>query len=93
MQTHRHAHLTITGRVQGVWFRAGTKETADSLGIKGWVRNMPDGSVEVDAIGAMDAMGQFIQWCYQGPPGAKVKSIDIEELEPADDPQGFRILR
>ena len=93
MDKLRHVHLIITGRVQGVWFRAGTRETADSLGIRGWVKNLPDQSVEVDAAGEPAAVDQFIQWCYQGPPGARVSAIDIKELDPAQDLQGFKILR
>ncbi len=93
MDNQRHAQLIITGRVQGVWFRASTKETADNLGIQGWVRNLPDGSVEVNAAGGNAVMEQFIRWCYQGPPGARVSKIDIKELEAADNPHGFRILR
>jgi acylphosphatase len=93
MNNQRHVHLIITGRVQGVWFRASTQETADNLGIKGWVRNLPDLSVEVDAIGETDVIEQFIQWCYKWPPGARVKNIEIKELEPVDDFQNFKILR
>ncbi len=93
MNNQRHVHLIITGRVQGVWFRASTQETADNLGIKGWVRNLPDLSVEVDAIGETDVIEQFIQWCYKGPPGARIKNIEIKELEPVDDFQNFKILR
>ncbi len=93
MENQRHAQLIITGRVQGVWFRASTKETADNLGIQGWVRNLPDGSVEVNAAGGNAAMEQFIHWCYQGPPGARVSKIDIKEIETEDNPHGFRILR
>ncbi len=93
MKNQRHVHLIITGRVQGVWFRASTQEAADNLGIKGWVRNLPDSSVEVDASGETDTLEQFIQWCYKGPPGARVANIDIKELEPTDAHQSFKIMR
>ena len=93
MNSQRHVHLIITGRVQGVWFRASTREAADNLGIKGWVKNLPDLSVEVEAAGEPADVEQFIQWCYKGPPGARVTAIDIKELEPVNDLQGFKILR
>ncbi|MCL4468447.1 MAG: acylphosphatase [Deltaproteobacteria bacterium] len=93
MNNQRHVHLIITGRVQGVWFRASTREAADNLGIKGWVKNLPDLSVEVDAAGEPADVEQFIQWCSKGPPGARVTAIDIKELEPVNGLQGFKILR
>ncbi|MGB9734813.1 MAG: acylphosphatase [bacterium] len=81
------------GRVQGVWFRASTKEIADKLGIKGWVRNLPDGSVEVDATGNADAIEEFIQWCHKGPPGARVTDVSIEYVESMADYTDFKIIR
>ena len=87
----RHVRLIAHGRVQGVWFRASAKETADNLGIKGWVRNLPDLSVEIDTLGNTDSVEKFIQWCYLGPPGALVTNIDIEELETTVDIQNFKI--
>jgi acylphosphatase len=92
MDQLRHVHLIIHGRVQGVWFRASTKETAENLGVKGWVRNLPDRSVEIDALGDTGIIEKFIQWCYQGPPGARVTNIDITELEAAVDIQNFKIV-
>ncbi len=89
----RHVHIIIHGRVQGVWFRASTKEIADSLGVKGWVRNLPDNSVEIDAQGETDILEKFIQWCHEGPPGARVTDIDIQELETASTVQDFRVVR
>lgn len=88
----RHVHLIVLGRVQGVWFRASAKETAENLGVKGWVRNLPDNSVEVDALGETAIIEKFIKWCYQGPPGARVTSIDIKELEATVDMQNFKII-
>jgi len=89
----RHVHLIIYGRVQGVWFRASAMETADRLGIKGSVRNLPDGNVEVEAQGKADTMEKFIEWCHKGPPGAHVTKVDIEELEAVDDIPNFKIER
>ncbi len=70
------ATLRIKGFVQGVFFRASTKETADSLGLTGWVRNMPDGSVEALFEGDSSRVKEAVRWCNTGPPGAKVKNID-----------------
>ncbi len=89
----RHVHLTVHGKVQGVWFRASTKETAENLGVKGWVRNLPDNSVEIDAQGETDILEQFIRWCREGPPGARVTNIDIQELEAVNSMQDFKIGR
>jgi len=72
-------HLVISGRVQGVWFRASTREVAQRLGIIGWVRNMPDGSVETHIQGDDNAVEQMLDWCRQGPPGARVDYVDITD--------------
>ena len=69
-------HVIISGYVQGVFYRASTRDTANRLGLKGWVRNLPDGSVEAVFEGPEDRIMQAIQWCYEGPAGAWVKNID-----------------
>ncbi|UCH44516.1 MAG: acylphosphatase [Nitrospiraceae bacterium] len=74
----RRLHLVIKGRVQGVFYRASTRETALSLGLTGWVRNLPDGNVEAVFEGAEDHLVQALTWCTQGPPGAAVTGIDEE---------------
>jgi acylphosphatase len=71
--------LIISGRVQGVWFRASTMEVAHRLGIIGWVRNTPDGSVETHIQGEDEAVDHILEWCRQGPPGARVDSVDISD--------------
>jgi acylphosphatase len=71
-------HLIIKGRVQGVSFRAYTVETATELGLKGWVKNMPDGGVEVTAEGSKVALEKLIAWCKKGPSMASVKSVHAE---------------
>ena len=72
------AHITVHGRVQGVWFRAGTKEKAEELGLTGWVMNRPNGTVEIHAQGEKSQLENFIVWCRQGTPAAKVISLDID---------------
>ncbi|MDI6732738.1 MAG: acylphosphatase [Planctomycetota bacterium] len=71
------AHLYISGRVQGVFFRSYTQEKALSLGIKGWVRNLSDRRVEAVFEGKETAVQDMIQWCHHGPPSATVTKVDI----------------
>ncbi len=93
MGTLKHVHLIVHGRVQGVWYRASAKEAAEKLELKGWVRNLPDRCVEIDASGDVDSIEKFIQWCYQGPPGARVTTIDVQELEAGVIIENFQIIR
>ena len=74
-------HLIARGKVQGVWFRAGTQEQALQLGLCGWVKNCPDGTVEIHAEGEKETLEQFIDWCRKGPPAAQVSNLDIEWVE------------
>ncbi len=69
-------HLIIKGFVQGVFFRASTRETALSLNLTGWVKNLPDGSVEAVFEGPVEKLEQAVQWCRQGPRGASVTGVD-----------------
>ncbi len=71
------AHLIISGRVQGVFFRASTQDTAERLGVSGWVRNLPDGSVETVFEGPLTYVQQAIDWCHSGPPGAEVINVHL----------------
>jgi acylphosphatase len=84
-------HMKIYGRVQGVWFRASTREQAQRLGVSGWVRNNPDGAVEALAQGSIKAVDELLQWCRQGPPGAYVERVDVEETIPLDEIKGFSV--
>ena len=70
-------HLRISGRVQGVWYRASTQRKASTLGLTGWVRNLPDGRVEVEAEGPRTALDTLIQWCHQGPELARVREVEV----------------
>lgn len=69
-------HLIIHGYVQGVFFRASTRDKAVSLGLKGWVKNRYDGSVEAVFEGDIEKLHEAVQWCHDGPPGARVTKID-----------------
>jgi len=72
------AHVSISGWVQGVFFRSSTRDKARSLGVTGWVRNRYDGTVEVLMEGDADAVSRLIAWCHHGPPGARVADVDVE---------------
>ena len=76
--------VKIHGRVQGVFFRAWAAEQARALGVVGWVRNAPDGSVEAHLEGDKHAIRQLIDQLHQGPPSASVERVDVE----ATDPEG-----
>ena len=71
----------ISGKVQGVFFRASTREQAQRLGLCGHARNLPDGRVEVLAIGADDALGQLERWLQHGPPSARVDQVERAPAE------------
>jgi len=71
-------HLYVEGFVQGVFFRADTREEAQRLGVTGWVRNLPDGGVEVVGEGEENAVKELINWCHKGPSGARVSKVKIE---------------
>lgn len=73
----KRARIVISGRVQGVFFRASAYDQALYYGIKGWVRNRPDGKVEILAEGEAKNLDAFIQWCYQGPPAARVTDVQV----------------
>jgi acylphosphatase len=85
-------HLIIKGKVQGVFFRASAKDQAEKLKINGWVKNTPEGDVEITASGDDEALEKFINWCRRGPSNAKVTSVSLNEID-ADDLRGFRIVR
>lgn len=89
MQT---VHLTISGKVQGVFYRASAKEEADRLRLQGWVRNTATGAVEALVQGPAEAVNRFIAWCRQGPPRAKVREVRVEPAEAVSFP-GFTVLR
>ena len=73
-------HCLISGRVQGVFFRASTRSAAQRLGIDGWARNLPDGRVEVLACGPAEAVSRLRDWLRHGPPGARVTDLECESL-------------
>lgn len=84
--------IRISGKVQGVWFRKYTSEEADRLGIRGWVRNEPDGSVLIHAEADPQRLDAFVAWCHSGSPLARVDQVMVEAADPAHH-TGFRIQR
>jgi acylphosphatase len=84
--------ITVSGQVQGVFYRQSTKEMASALEIKGQVRNMPDDTVEIIATGTPEQIEQLIRWCWSGPPRAKVINVIVSEL-PLKTFEKFNIVR
>ena len=84
--------LIIKGKVQGVFYRATAKNVAELIGVKGWVRNLPNSNVEITATAAEDTLQKYIAWCKQGPSNAKVDEVIVDEL-PLQEFNGFKIIR
>jgi acylphosphatase len=76
-------HVWISGRVQGVWFRESTRRLALEAGVSGWVRNLPDGRVEAMFEGEEERVVRLIEFVRQGPPRARVASVEVVEEPPA----------
>ena len=82
--------IVARGRVQGVFFRDSTRREAQRLGVTGWVRNCPDGSVEAHAEGAPDAVAELVRWAREGPRHADVDELRVDEAAPRGC-EGFQI--
>jgi acylphosphatase len=83
--------VIVRGRVQGVWFRGSTQDRARAQGVRGWVRNRRDGSVEAVFEGSAEAVGALLDFCRAGPPAARVASVEVFEEE-SEGLSGFEIL-
>jgi acylphosphatase len=83
------AHIFVSGRVQGVFFRGDTVERADRLQLTGWARNLSDGRVEIVAEGGKEAAQSLIDWCWQGPTDAQVSDVEILWETPTGEFNGF----
>jgi acylphosphatase len=81
----KRTRITITGLVQGVWYRKSALEKAKSLGLTGWVKNLSSGAVLAEAEGKMADVEQFITWCYQGPENAVVTGVETENVPMEND--------
>lgn len=87
----RQIHLIITGRVQGVFFRASAQATAVKLKLSGWVKNLPDGTVETVAEGEKGALDEYLSWCRKGPPVAQVIQVDVQWEKATGEFAGFSV--
>ena len=90
MTTGRRVYVIVSGRVQGVWFRASMRKRAEELGLTGWVRNRLDGDVEAVIEGPPHAVQELVEWCHIGSPGARVDQVRCSE-EPPQGLTDFRI--
>jgi acylphosphatase len=79
----RAVDVTVTGLVQGVFFRAEAQQEAHRLGVAGWARNEPDGSVAAHFEGDAGAVEAMVAWCREGPRRARVEGVDVRDAEPA----------
>lgn len=86
------AHVIISGRVQGVWYRASAKQQADELGLAGWVRNTVEGNVEAQFEGEESNVDAMIAWCWKGPPLAKVADVKVTRQQGEGKASGFVVL-
>lgn len=93
MTALRRIRFVVTGRVQGVGFRAWTERTAGGLGLCGWVANRADGAVEGEAQGAARAVGSFVLQLQRGPVLARVVGVEVEDGEVVDGEVGFGVRR
>ncbi|MBT3194279.1 MAG: acylphosphatase [Verrucomicrobia bacterium] len=85
----RRGHFVCHGRVQGVFFRDSAREEANHIGLTGWVRNRPDGTVELVAEGGIEGVEDFHRWCVHGPPYANVTSVDVSYSAATGEFEGF----
>ena len=87
----RRIHVFVNGRVQGVFFRANTRAEAKRLGLKGWVKNLPSGSVELVAEGPSQAVNELISWCHKGPDYSRVDKVEFHEETPREKYDDFSV--
>jgi acylphosphatase len=88
----KSVQIVVAGRVQGVFFRKRTMEMALQVGVTGYVLNLPDGRVKIEAHGDSQSVEQLISWCRTGPPSAKVTDVQVIEI-PEDEYATFTIRR
>lgn len=88
----KHFSIRVTGKVQGVFFRASTRDEAQRLGLRGWVRNEADGSVSIEAEGDQEALDQLVVWCHRGPKRARVTDVTVQAGE-VEHYESFRVWR
>jgi acylphosphatase len=87
----KRAHIYVSGRVQGVFYRSNTRRKALELGLKGWVRNLGDGRVEIVAEGGEERLERLIEWCRRGPPMARVTGLEVRWENPTGEYEDFEV--
>ena len=92
MKEMARAHVLITGMVQGVFFRAYTRDEARVRGLRGWVRNLPDGRVEAVFEGERPTIDDMLTWCHKGPPYAYVQEVKVSWQSYQGDFKDFRVV-
>jgi acylphosphatase len=92
MSDRTRARVFVSGRVQGVYYRANTRDAARARDVDGWVRNLSDGRVEAVFEGSEAAVEEMIEWCHTGSPAATVRDVDVSYEEPRTE-SGFSIRR
>lgn len=85
------ARVRVSGRVQGVFFRDSTREKAESLNLYGWVRNLPDGTVEAVFEGSEASVREMIEWCESGPSHAEVENVEATRETPENNLRSFEV--
>jgi acylphosphatase len=88
---YERAHVYVSGRVQGVFFRDSAREKAQQLGLNGWVKNLPDGRVEALFEGPSERVRQMVRWCEQGPSRAEVEDVETEFEASEGDLMSFEV--
>ena len=91
MASDARAHVVISGRVQGVFFRVETQRAADRIGVHGWVRNNPDGNVEAVFEGPAQSVNEAVDWCWKGSPMSQVTDVKVEWEDPTQEFSTFSI--
>jgi acylphosphatase len=92
MSERTRAHVFVSGRVQGVFYRANTRDAARDRDVDGWVQNLDDGRVEAVFEGSEAAVDAMVEWCHEGSPAASVEGVDVEYEAPTNI-DGFEIRR
>ncbi|MFC4245447.1 acylphosphatase [Natribaculum luteum] len=90
MAARTRAHVFVSGTVQGVYYRASTRDAAREAGVAGWVKNLADGRVEAVFEGPEDAVESMVEWCHEGSPAAEVEDVEVEDESPQGE-DGFEI--
>ncbi len=90
MSDRRRAHVYVSGTVQGVYFRATTRDEARKRDVDGWVRNLPDGRVEAVFEGSPADVAEMIEFCHEGSQAARVENVDVTDEEPQGE-DGFEV--